>query len=62
MRIFVSLVVERFFCDVVEKLEQDSSSIIETVKQTFLQLVYDNIAEIKLYMERNYYVNLQLRF
>lgn len=54
---FVSLVVERFFCDVIEKLEQDSSSIIETVKQTFLQLVYDNIAEIKLYTERNYYVN-----
>lgn len=55
---FVSLVVERFFCDVIEKLEQDSSSIIETVKQTFLQLVYDNIAEIKLHTERNYYVNL----
>lgn len=55
---FVSLVVERFFCDVIEKLEQDSSSIIETVKQTFLQLVYDNIAEIKLYTERNYYVTL----
>lgn len=55
---FVSLVVERFFCDVIEKLEQDGSSIIETVKQTFLQLVYDNIAEIKLYTERNYYVNL----
>lgn len=54
----VSLVVGRFFCDVIEKLEQDSSSIIETVKQTFLQLVYDNIAEIKLYTERNYYVNL----
>ena len=53
---FVSLVVERFFCDVIEKLEQDGSSIIETVKQTFLQLVYDNIAEIKLYTERNYYV------
>lgn len=53
---FVSLVVERFFCDVIAKLEQDSSSIIETVKQTFLQLVYDNIAEIKLYTERNYYV------
>lgn len=53
---FVSLVVERFFCDVIEKLEQDSSYIIETVKQTFLQLVYDNIAEIKLYTERNYYV------
>lgn len=55
---FVSLVVERFFWDVIEKLEQDSSSIIETVKQTFLQLVYDNIVEIKLYTERNYYVNL----
>ncbi len=55
---FVSLVVERFFCDVIEKLEQDSSSIIETVKQTFLQLIYDNIAEIKLYTERNYYVTL----
>jgi len=53
---FVSLVVGRFFCDVIEKLEQDSSSIIETVKQTFLQLIYDNIAEIKLYTERNYYV------
>lgn len=53
---FVSLVVDRFFWDVIEKLEQDSSSIIETVKQTFLQLVYDNIAEIKLYTERNYYV------
>ena len=53
---FVSLVVERFFCDVIEKLEQDSSSIIETVKQTFLQLIYDNIAEIKLYTVRNYYV------
>ena len=55
---FVSLVVERFFCDVIEKLEQDGSSIIETVKQTSPQLVYDNIAEIKLYTERNYYVNL----
>lgn len=55
---FVSLVVERFFCDVIEKLEQDSSSIIETVKQTFLQLIYDNIAEIKLYTERNYHVTL----
>lgn len=55
---FVSLVVERFFCDVIEKLEQDSSSIIETVKKTFLQLVYDYIAEIKLYTERNYYVTL----
>ena len=55
---FVSLVVERLFCDVIEKLEQDSSSIIETVKQTFLQLIYDNIAEIKLYTERNYHVTL----
>lgn len=53
---FVSLVVERFFCDVIEKLEQDSSSIVETIKETFLQLVYDHIAEIKLYTERNYYV------
>lgn len=55
---FVSLVVERFFCDVIEKLEQDSRSIVETVKQTFLQLVYDHIAEIKLYTERNYHVTL----
>lgn len=52
------MVVERFFCDVIEKLEQDSSSIIETVKQTFLQLVYYYIAEIKLYTERNYHMNL----
>lgn len=29
---FSSMVVERFFLDVAEKLEQDNSSIIETVK------------------------------
>lgn len=40
---FVSLVVERFFCDVIEKLEQDSSSIIETIKETFLELIYMTI-------------------
>ena len=55
---YAEMISDRFFRDVIEKLEQDSSSIIETVKQTFLQLVYDNIAEIKLYTERNYYVNL----
>lgn len=55
---FATLIGERFFLDVIEKLEQDSSSIIETVKQTFLQLVYDYIAEIKLYTERNYHVTL----
>lgn len=41
-----------------EKLEQDGNSIIETVKQTFLQLIYDHIAEIKLFVERNYHVTL----
>lgn len=36
---FSSMVVDRFFLDVAEKLEQDNSSIIETVKQDFIGLV-----------------------
>ena len=52
------MISDRFFRDVAEKLEQSDSSIIETVKQTFLQLVYDHIAEIKLFVERNYHVTL----
>ena len=32
---FATLIGERFFLDVAEKLEQSDSSIIETVKQTF---------------------------
>lgn len=55
---FATLIGERFFLDVAEKLEQSDSSIVEIVKQTFLQLVYDHIAEIKLYTERNYHVTL----
>ena len=55
---FATLIGERFFLDVDEKLEQSVSSSVEVVKQTFLQLVYDHIAEIKLYTERNYHVTL----
>lgn len=55
---FATLIGERFFLDAAEKFEQDGNSIIEAVKQTFLQLIYDHIAEIKLYTERNYHVTL----
>ena len=51
---FVSLVVERFFLDVAEKLEQDNSSIIETVKQDFIGLVLNNIEYIKVFTKENF--------
>ena len=51
---FSSMVVERFFLDVAEKLEQDNSSIIETVKQSFIELVSNHIEDIKVFTKENY--------
>jgi hypothetical protein len=51
---FSSMVVERFFLDVAEKLEQDNSSIIETVKQYFIGLVSNHIEDIKVFTKENF--------
>ena len=51
---FSSMVVERFFLDVAEKLEQDNSSIIETVKQDFIGLVSNHIEDIKVFRKENF--------
>lgn len=51
---FSSMVVERFFLDAAEKLEQDNSSIIETVKQDFIGLVSNHIEDIKVFTKENF--------
>lgn len=55
---YVKTIVDSFFRIVLKNFKRKDSSIVEVVKQTFLQLVYDHIAEIKLYTERNYHVTL----
>lgn len=51
---FATLIGERFFLDVAEKLEQDNSSIIETVKQDFIGLVSNHIEDIKVFTKENF--------
>ena len=55
---YVKTIVASFFRIVIKNFKKKDSSIVETIKETFLQLVYDHIVEIKLYTERNYHVTL----
>lgn len=43
----------RFFQDVIRVLNQDYSIVVETLKQSFIDLIANNVDKIKLFVERN---------
>lgn len=43
----------RFFQDVIKALNQDYSIVVETIKQSFIDLIASNVDKIKLFVERN---------
>lgn len=43
----------RFFQDVIKALDKDYSTIVETIKQLFIDLIASNVDKIKLFIERN---------
>lgn len=43
----------RFFQDVIKVLNQDYSIVVETLKQSFIDLIANNVDKIKLFVERN---------
>lgn len=43
----------RFFQDVIKTLDKDYSTIVETLKQSFIDLIASNVDKIKLFVERN---------
>ena len=43
----------RFFKDVIKALNQDYSIVVETIKQSFIDLIASNVDKIKIFVERN---------
>lgn len=43
----------RFFQDLIKTLDKDYSTIVETIKQLFIDLIASNVDKIKLFIERN---------
>lgn len=43
----------RFFQDVIKALNQDYSIVVETIKQSFIDLIANNVDKFKLFVERN---------
>ena len=43
----------RFFQDVIKTLNQDHSIVVETIKQSFIDLIASNVDKIKIFVERN---------
>jgi len=43
----------RFFQDVIKVLNQDYSIVVETLKQSFIDIIANNVDKIKLFVERN---------
>lgn len=43
----------RFFQDLIKTLDKDCSTIVETIKQLFIDLIASNVDKIKLFVERN---------
>lgn len=43
----------KFFQNVIKALNQDYSIVVETLKQSFIDLIASNVDKIKLFVERN---------
>lgn len=43
----------RFFQDIIKTLNNDYSTVLETLKQSFIDLIANNVDKIKLFVERN---------
>ena len=43
----------RFFQDLIKTLNKDYSTVVETTKQLFIDLIANNVDKIKLFVERN---------
>lgn len=43
----------RFFQDVIKTLDKDYSTVVEAIKQSFIDLIASNVDKIKLFVERN---------
>lgn len=50
---FIEEKAYRFFQDVIKALNQDYSIVVETIKQSFIDLIANNVDKIKLFVERN---------
>lgn len=52
----------RFFQDVIKALNQDYSIVVETIKQSFIDLIASNVDKIKIFVERNGFNIIQAVF
>lgn len=52
----------RFFQDVIKALNQDYSIVVETIKQSFIDLIVSNVDKIKIFVERNGFNIIQAVF
>ena len=43
----------RFFQDLIKTLNKDYSTVVEAIKQSFIDLIASNVDKIKLFVERN---------
>jgi hypothetical protein len=43
----------RFFQDVIKTLDKDYDTVVETIKQSFIDLIASNVDKIKIFVERN---------
>lgn len=43
----------RFFQDVIKTLNNDYNIVVETIKQSFIDLIASNVDKIKIFVERN---------
>lgn len=43
----------RFFQDVIKILDKDYSTVVEAIKQSFIDLIASNVDKIKIFVERN---------
>lgn len=52
----------KFFQNVIKALNQDYSIVVETLKQSFIDLIASNVDKIKLFVERNGMIIIQSVF
>ena len=52
----------RFFQDLIKTLDKDYSTVVETIKQSFIDLIASNVDKIKIFVERNGFNIIQAVF
>lgn len=52
----------RFFQDLIKTLDKDYSTVVEAIKQSFIDLIASNVDKIKIFVERNGFNIIQAVF